>query len=180
MKYLYKLLLIVFTLAIVRSGYSQSDSVTNTIANFNIINGTKFSFDIYTLRTTAAPFIMGNSSYIVKYNPGSLTNPILSNVNPKYTIGGISNSYDQMQAMNLFASNKSSAVQLMYIGGTGENISSDPGVSGYGERIATVTLDILQAVQVTVQWDQLNSAVVSNSNGTAHNSFNGILRAYYL
>lgn len=174
MKYLYKLLMIVFTIAIVRSGYSQSDSVTNTLANFNIINGTQFSFDIYTLRTTAAPVIMGNSSYIVKYNAGSMTNPVLSNVNPKYTIGSVSNSYDQMASANLFASNKSTAVQLMYIGGAGENISGDPGVNGYGERIATVTLDILQPVLVTVQWDQLNSAVVSNTFGTVKNNFNGI------
>lgn len=174
MKYLFKLLMIVFTIAIVRSGYSQSDSVTNTIANFNIINGTQISFDIYTLRTTASSFIMGNTSYIIKYNPGSLTNPVLSNINPKYTIGGVTNSYDEMEARNLFASNKSSAVQLMYIGGAGENVSADPGVNGYGERIATLTLDILQNVLVTIQWDQLNSAVVSNTFATAKSNWNGI------
>ncbi|HMQ67906.1 MAG TPA: T9SS type A sorting domain-containing protein [Ignavibacteria bacterium] len=172
MKYLFKLLMIVFTFAIVRSGYSQSDSVTNTLTNFNIINGTKFSFDIYTLRTTASSFIMGNSSYIVKYTSGTLTNPVISNVNPKYTLGGVSNSYDEMISQRLSATR--TAVQLMYVSGPGENISDVPGSNGYGERIATVTLDILQSVSVTVQWDVLNSAVVSNTNGSAYNSFEGI------
>ncbi|MBP9192670.1 MAG: T9SS type A sorting domain-containing protein [Ignavibacteria bacterium] len=179
MKYLFKLLLIVFTLTIVKTGNSQSDTVAISLRNFDITNGNKFSYDIYLRRITSDPIFMGSSSFIVKYNPGTLTNPVLSNVNSKYTIGSVSNSYDEMRTASLFASNKATAVQLMYIGGSGADISSDPGSTGYGERLATVTLDILQNVNVTVQWDLLNSALVTNNFQTPapnySGSFSGVL-----
>ena len=48
-------------------------------------------------------------------------------------------------------------VNVIYSSGTGDNISNDPGTFGIGERIATVTMDILMSVPITLQWDQLNS-----------------------
>ena len=178
MKQLYKIFLAIFVLAALNSGYSQVDSVTNTITNFNIISGTQFSFDIYSLRTTSPTFLMGNSSFFVKFSAGAMSNPRLSNINPKYTIGSFTNSYDSMEVgFYPFATYNRVGVQLNYIGGPGDNITSDPGSLGLGERMATVTLDInssdLRTDTTTLLWDVLNSEVVSTGFLTAASTWNG-------
>lgn len=145
--------------------YSNSvsqNTVTNTIANFNIYdNGNKFSFDVYSLRTSAPNFVMGNSSYFFKYTLGAFGNAVITNVNPKYTIFSISNSYNEMASF-VYSSGKV-AIQIYYNnGGPGEVISNDPGVTTFGERIATINLDILdQSILPNLQWDNINTAVVN-------------------
>lgn len=179
MKHFFKFILVICIMTIFKNGYSQPDSVTNTITNFNIIGGTTFSYDIYTLRTSDPVFPMGSSSYYTTVNAGRLTNPRLSNINPKYTIGSLSNSYNPME-VHLFSAgvNNRVGVQLFYTGGSGEIITDDPGLEGYGERIATVTMDIISTDIIidttTLKWDIVNSDVVSTNFRTAVSNYNGI------
>lgn len=179
MKHFFKLFLVVCILTIFKTGYSQPDSVTNTITNFNISAGTTFSFDIYTLRTSDPVFPMGNSSYFVAFNAGRLNNPRLSNINPKYTIGSLSSSYNPMGVeLYPFTGNNKVGVQVFYTGGPGEIITDDPGIEGLGEKIATVTLDIISTDFVidttTLKWDTVNSDVVSTNFRTAVSNYVGI------
>ena len=67
MKHFYNLILILFLFVSVDSAKSQ-DTIVNNLHNFNIVDGTKFSFDIYAFRVTPSNFIMGSSSFIIKFN----------------------------------------------------------------------------------------------------------------
>ncbi len=184
MKALYKIFFAILLFFNYHSVFSQA-TMTNTITNFVITKGVKFSFDIYTLRTSVPAFRMGNSSYLIKFSvPGTLDNPVLSNINSKYTFGSVSDSYDSMETRfyHVLDDTDRVAVQVHYNGnngGVGDVISNVPGTFGLGERIATVTLDILQPVPNTAQWDIVNSAVVSPSFATAISTwvgfFNGTL-----
>ncbi len=173
MRFLYKILIVLFVIGIFNTVNSQT--VINTLTNFTITGGNKFSFDIYTLRTSIPDFRMGSSSYFIQYTAGTLANPVLSNVNPKYTLGSPTNSYLPMVSTSPFPTT-TTAVQVLYdpLGGIGDVITNIPGPSGNGERIATVTLDILMPVAVVVQWDTLNSAVVNPSFITATSSWRGV------
>jgi hypothetical protein len=176
MKHFYNSILIFLFLLSVNSAKSQdviiADTVVNNVTNFNIEAGTKFSFDIYALRTTAGSFVMGSSSFIIKFNAGTLNNPVLSNINPKYTTGSPTGSYSSM--ITAMVGTGKVGVNVIYSSGTGDNISNDPGTFGIGERIATVTMDILMPVPITLQWDQLNSAIVTPSFQTANSKYFGI------
>lgn len=155
------------------------NTVMNTVANFNITeNGTKFNFDIYTLRTSAGDFIMGNSSYFLRYTAGTFSNPVLTYINPKYTSGSVTNSYDQMRPFGY--SSGRVAVQLYYnSNGPGDIISSELGSLGYGEKIASVSMDIVSLNLPDFRWDNLNTAVVNPQNITATSTnvgyYNGTL-----
>jgi hypothetical protein len=175
-----KILTLAAALLIVISGDLRSQhAVTNNIANFNITeNGTKFSFDIFTLKTSNAEFRMGNSSYFIRYVTGTFSNPVLTYVNPRFTSGSVSASYDQMRPFGY--SSGRVAVQLYYnTNGPGDDVSSVPGPDGYGEKIATVKMDIISLNLPDVRWDNLNTAVVNVQNQTATSnnlgSFNGTL-----
>jgi hypothetical protein len=116
---------------------------------------------------------MGQSSYVVKYTQGALSNPVLSNINPKYTINSPTNSYDPMIAQALFPT-RSIVVQIAYRGGTGDVVSNDPGANGFGERIATVSMNIEAAIPIVLQWDTENSDVVGPGGfPTATSLWNG-------
>ncbi len=67
MKHFYNLILILFLFVTVNSVKAQ-DTVVCNLHNFNIEGGNKFSYDIYALRLTSGNFIMGNSSFVVKFN----------------------------------------------------------------------------------------------------------------
>lgn len=174
MKSLFKILFTLLLLTVFKNSSAQLDTVSNTITNFNITNGgTKFSYDIYILKNTPGAFRMGNSSFYVSYNANTLNNPVISNVNPKYTVGGMSSSYNAPFAV-ITPSQSKVGVQIQYIPSTsGEDISSNPGTFGLGEMICTVTLDIQSASLITLNWNQLNSAVVNPFFGTAYSRFFG-------
>jgi len=173
MKALSKILIVLLAVVMCESAFAQN-TVTNNIANFTLSNnGTKFSFDIFTLRTSSAPFSMGSTSFIVSYPTGRLSNPVLSNINPRYTSGSPSLSYNAMITQILL--NSKVGVQINYTGGLGDTITSVPGTNGMGELIATVTLDIINPIDTaTVKWDTINSAVVSPSFETAVSTWGGI------
>jgi len=164
MKHLFKILLTLCIISVCNSAYSQ-DTVSNTITNFNITDGgTKFSYDVYILRTTPSSFRMGSSSFYVRYTGATMNNPVLSNINPKYTVGSVSNSYTNPFTI-INGSTSKVGIQLLYTSGLGDDITDNPGFDGLGERVATVTMDILAAVAITFNWDQINSDVV-NPGGT--------------
>ncbi|MBX7042893.1 MAG: T9SS type A sorting domain-containing protein [Ignavibacteria bacterium] len=163
---------VVFLLAFA-AGAGAQNTVVNTIANFNITdNGTKFSFDVFTLKTSAPEFRMGNSSYFLRFVAGTFANPELTYINPKYTSGSVTASYDQMRGFG-YASGRV-AVQLFFnSNGLGDDISADPGVEGFGEKIATVRMDIVALNLPDLRWDNLNTAVVNTQNQSAMSTNNG-------
>ncbi|MBS1517669.1 MAG: T9SS type A sorting domain-containing protein [Bacteroidetes bacterium] len=160
MKHLKILALILMTVFSVNYSVSQN-TVTNTIANFSLFNnGSKFKFDVYSLRTSAPDFRMGNSSYFLKYTPGTFSNVVITNVNPKYTVLSSTNSYNEMDSYT-YSSGKVS-IQVYYNNlGPGDVISNDPGANGLGERIATINLDVVNQNNLPdLKWDNINTAVV--------------------
>lgn len=161
--------------------YSQN-TMTNTMTNFEVVNNaTEFEFDIYTLKTSAPDFLMGSSSYYVRFNIGNFTKVSIINVNERYTANVItdgSGSYDPMQAF-IYSSGRV-GVQVFYNGnGKGDTISGEPGIFGLGERIATVVLQIGSFDPPNLRWDNPNTAVVNPQNETAIStnvgSYNGLL-----
>ncbi len=160
-------------LCLISGKLSAQHTVVNTIANFDITeNGTKFSFDIFTLRTSEGNFRMGNSSYFLRFTTGTFANPILTYVNPKYTAGSVTASYNEMQPFGY--SSGRVAVQLYYnTNGPGDIITSEGGVQGYGEKIASVRLDIMNLNLPDLRWDAVNTAVVNPQNQSAVSTFSG-------
>lgn len=153
-------------------------AVTNTVANFNITdNGTKFSFDIYSLSTGKSEIRMGSSSFYIRFVAGTFANPELTFVNPKYTSGSVSNSYNEMR--HFIHSSGRVYVQLYYSGGTGDILSDEEGITGFGEKIASVSMDIVNYNLPDLRWDNVNTGVVNTLNQTAvstnNGSFNGTL-----
>ena len=176
MKHFYNLILILFLFVSVDSAKSQ-DTIVNNLHNFNIVDGTKFSFDIYAFRVTPSNFIMGSSSFIIKFNPtGTLESVSLTNINPKFTSGSPSGSYGPMICAMIGSqgNRRSVGVNVIYTGGTGDNISDVPGTFGIGERIATVNMKIQHPVFITLQWDTEESTIISPTFQTANSRYSGI------
>lgn len=155
----------------VNESISSTDLSTNTITNFQILNGgSKLSFDIYSLRTSGT-WSLGPSTYWVKYSSGMLINPVLTYMNPKFTIGSPTGSYNSASLAALTFSRKI-GLQINYNGGTGDLVSDIPGVTGFGEKIASIQLDIIQ-IFTNFQWDPLNSGINTTSNTYVPSTFNG-------
>jgi hypothetical protein len=139
MKKLYKLTVTLIILLVFKNGYSINDTTTSTITNFFVDNGITFSFDIYTLRNTPGVIRMGSSSYFFNIMPGNtVTNPVLTYVNPKYTVGSQTNSYDTMRVRMFGTGQTIIGLNIFYNGNGGDTISDDPGFNGLGEKIATI------------------------------------------
>jgi len=153
-----KLFAVLFLLLSLNVASALNDTVKCLVTNFTINpTATNFSFDLYVLRVTPGDFRMGNSSFYFRFNPGALGNAVLSNVNPKYTIGNPS--YLPMQAVTYLAINRFAA-QVHNIG-LGEIITNNPGPTGFGERVCTITMDILNTAHGIINWDLVNSGVVN-------------------
>lgn len=125
----------------------SEDTVMVRIRNFTI-TGDKLRFDIDCKLASATPFIMGSSTFVL--NATNLINPVLTNINPKYTIGG-GNGYYQMLTSNY--DNKLS-VQIIYLNSPGSFVSND------FERIATVTMDIVSN-DLSVGWNTQYTTVIN-------------------
>ena len=166
-------LITAFLLSVGYSTLFGQNTVVNTIANFDITeNGTKFNFDIFSQRTSVPEFRMGNSSYFLRFATGTFANPVLTYINPKYTAGSVTDSYNEMRPFGY--SSGRVAVQLYYnTYGPGDVISNEGGVQGYGEKIASVKLDIVNLNLPNLRWDEVNTAVVNPQNQTASSSFSG-------
>ncbi|MBS1551449.1 MAG: T9SS type A sorting domain-containing protein [Bacteroidetes bacterium] len=175
MKHFYNLILILFLFVSVNSARSQ-DTIVNNMHNFNIEDGTRFSFDIYALRITKPDFIMGNSSFIIKFTPGTLDSVTLTNINPKFTSGSPSGSYGPMicAMVGTPGNRRAVGVNVIYTSGSGDNISNDPGTFGIGERIATVNMKIQHPVPITLQWDAGESGIINPNFHLAASRYFGI------
>ncbi|MBX7042892.1 MAG: T9SS type A sorting domain-containing protein [Ignavibacteria bacterium] len=170
-----KFLLFALLSFVIGAGNVQSQTATVTVANFEIINsGTQFRFDLYVLRTGSVSYNMGSSTFVLDYTNGTIANPVISNQSPRYSTGN----YTGMDAITFFG--QQVALQINYVSGPGVEVLADPGVTGYGERVATLTLDILQAVQSQVTWDESSSAIVTPTflpivTSTYNGNYNGTL-----
>ena len=162
MKAIFKILIFIFIFLSGKICYSlPTDTVESTITNFQITNGaTKFSYDIYSYRVTSPQFFMGNSSYVIRFNSGTLNNPVITYANPKYTTGSPTNSYNAMTVTNTLSK---VSLQINTINGAvpGDEITHVPGFNGLGEKIATVQLDIVQPVTITLIFNVIDCGIVS-------------------
>ncbi|MDZ4711192.1 MAG: T9SS type A sorting domain-containing protein [bacterium] len=178
---------IVLTLLIVVciSMSASAQTATNTVDNFQITNGvTKFSFDIYTRRTSNPVYNMGNSSYAFTFTTGTLTNPVITYFNPRYKSGSPTGDYIDPMAIVPPTLPFLLLLQVNYSGlgaGTGDTVSSSLGITGLGEKIATIEMDILISnVQANFSWDPLTSEIVTPSfvpfiTSTYAGGYNGLL-----
>ncbi len=170
-----KFLLFLFALLIAGGTTVRSQTATVTAANFDITNaGTKFTFDIFVLRTSSQPYNMGLSTFVMDFTENVITNPVITNQNPKFSTGG----YGPMESLVFFG--QQVALQINYVSGAGEEITSDPGTSGFGERVASLTLDIVQNVQAEVTWNTNSSSIVTPTftpeiTSTYNGNYNGTL-----
>ena len=97
----------------------------HTLTNFNVNTSTnKFSFDIYSQSTDVQSIRVGLTSYYINFNNTALSSPVLSNINPKYTIGSPTGDYN---AMTVQIALGKIAVSISFSGngdGTGDVLST--------------------------------------------------------
>jgi hypothetical protein len=119
---------------------------------------------------------MGSSSYFFNILPGNtVANPVLTYVNPKYTVGSPTSSYDTMRVRMFGTAQTIIGLNLFYNGNGGDIISGDPGFNGLGEKIATVSLDILMPVQVSLTFNLEESNIIGTDlSNTLNNNYFGI------
>jgi hypothetical protein len=159
MKSFYYLIVVVFlTLS---TSFAQRVAM-HTLTNFNVNTSTnKLSFDIYSQRTGATTILVGVTSYYVNFNNAALSNPVLSNINPKYTAGSPTGDYN---AMTVQITLGKIAVTISFTGdvsGTGDVLST---TAPNGELMATVTLDITNPNATSaLSWDVTNSTMLASN-----------------
>lgn len=132
----------------------------HTITNFSVNTSTnKFSFDIYSQRTGTTFIRVGVTNYLIVFNNSGLNTPILSNINPKYTVGSPTGDYDAMTVETSFGNQVN--VTIRYTGstsGTGDLLST---TGPMGELICTVTLNIInQNTIAMVSWNTNDSQML--------------------
>jgi len=163
------IVLFFFSIIFTQKVTAQIDTCTNTLTNIQLLEGgTKLSFDIYSLRTYGT-WRMGSSAYIIKHTSGALSNPIITYMNPKFTSGSPSGSYNNAQISSVTSTRI--ALQILYSGGLGDSVSNIPGTTGYGEKIATIQTDY-NADSTILIWDLINSVIVTNSGGNVYSKWN--------
>jgi hypothetical protein len=147
--------------------------VRHTITGFNINTVTqKYSFDIYSMSTGLQSVRVGSTSYYLFFNHVALSSPVLSNINPKYTTGSPTGDYN---AMTVAMVSGEIVVTISYgaVGGGGTGDVLSPG-NPMGERICTVTLDIVQPIASSgLSWDTINSFMTTPSADPITNQFAG-------
>lgn len=116
-----------------------TDTIMLRMRNFTI-SSNKLRFDVDCKMISQTPFIMGSSTIVLEKN--NLTNPVLTNINPRYTIGG-GNGYYQMLTTEVV---DKISIQIIYLQPPGNLVLND------FERIATVTMDILDN-DFSVAWN---------------------------
>ncbi|MBS1517670.1 MAG: T9SS type A sorting domain-containing protein [Bacteroidetes bacterium] len=168
MKKIYKLSVLTALIFFCAFNLFAQNTATVTATNFQIINGgTKFSFDVHALRTSATPYNMGLSTFVLDFAPGALNNPVLSDQNTRFSTGN----YGTMTTIVFFG--QQVALQINYISGAGMEVTNVPGTTGFGEKLATITLDILQNVQANLAWDPSSSDIVTPTFGQVVSTYNG-------
>lgn len=156
-------------LLLVGETFTQQRDATSTITNFTRGGGI-YSFDIYARRTGPDNIRIGISSFYLNFNNVALTNPFLTNVNPKYTgTSGLTNDYAPM-TVDVIAGKL--AITVFFTGngefGTGQLLST---TLPDGELICTVNLTITNpAASSNLAWDLINSAITDSRGAPAVNN----------
>ncbi|WKZ71248.1 MAG: T9SS type A sorting domain-containing protein [Melioribacteraceae bacterium] len=145
----------------------------HTITNVNVDTDlNKYSFDIYSKSTGGTSIRVGLTSYYINFNSLGLANPILSNVNSKYTTGSPTGDYDELTVEIVGGTNI--AVTIWFSGdgdGIGDVLSTD---GENGERIATVTLDITNSeLTAGISWNEIDSGMITPTFQLITNNYQG-------
>ena len=153
------------------TGFAQRIAV-HTITNFDVdTTSNTFSFDIYSQSIGAQSIRVGLTSYYFNFDSSALSTPVLSDVNPKYTIGSPTGDYNEMTAEIILGE---IAVTILFNGngvGTGDTLST---IGPLGELICTVTLRIDNPNNtIYLRWDSTNSAMNTPSFQTITNFYQG-------
>ena len=144
----------------------------HTITNFDLnTTANTFSFEIYSQNIGVQNIRVGLTSFYFDFKSSSFSLPVLSEINPKYTLGSPTGDYDGMTAeINL----GKIAVTILFTGngeGTGDTLSR---VGPLGEHICTVSLGVTDlGAQLNLSWDQINSAMNTPTLQTISNVYQG-------
>ena len=174
MKFIYYI--IVFVFLSLNTVIAQRVAV-HTLTNFDVNTSTnKFSFNIYSQRTSVNTIRVGTTSYLIYFNNLALTTPVLSNINPKFTAGSATGDYDAMNVGTSFGNEVNVTINFAGNGdGTGDLLSNSGPI---GELICTITMDITnQSLAANVSWDEINSALQTPSLQAVTNSYSGSFNA---
>ena len=163
--------IIVLLLVLPNTIFSQREA-THTITDFEVNTSTnKFSFDIYSQNTGLQSIRVGLTSYYFNIDSSAFSSPVLSNVNPKYTIDSPTGDYTEMTTEIILGE---IAVTILFTGngdGTGDTLST---IGPLGELICTVTLDITDpGANLSLSWDQINSTMNTPTFQTITNIYQG-------
>jgi len=145
-------------------------SATHQIKN-PVVNGSNFSFDIYSYSSGTTGINVGNTSYYIDVDQTGgfdfVTAPVLSNANVKFTSAdGTSNDYGTMDVQWITVGVVKKVVVTIYATGNGAGTGLALSTTGPdGELMCTVTLKIANATHTSqMSWDQTNSAMVTMTN----------------
>lgn len=171
MKKLFSVLFILGISALLTNVFGQREQ-TSTIKNASLdACNSKLSFEIWSRSTGATTTIpVGVSSFLISINSASLNNPILSNVNSKFSTSNGQNNFSlqgvDYNQMGVQITSGKVNVTIYYTGDAFgfETLST---ASPDGERICTVTLDITNHASTSdLIWDEINSSITL-TNGAA-------------
>lgn len=140
---------------------SANDSTIVKLSNVLVLDN-KLKFDLECKLISSTPFIMGSSTFA--FNKTFLSNPILSNVNPKYTIGN-GNGYYQMMVGDY---GDQIVIQIIYLNPPGNYMINN------FERIATITTNIDGAY--SLNWNNNLSYIINPQYIRANVIFNEHLK----
>lgn len=170
-RFYFIILWVSFTLNIV---FAQRIAM-HTLTNFDVNTSTnKLSFDIYSQSIGPTSLVwVGVTTYYINFNNVALNNPVLSNINPKYTLGSPSGDYDEMTIGLSLIPPQKIVVTIKYNGNFGLGAALET-AGPIGERMCTVTLNISnQSLTGAVNWDELNSAMQTSNLQFLDNQFQG-------
>lgn len=138
------------------------DTVIGRITNLEIVDN-RVSFDIETKLVSSTPFKMGSSTFTIAITDNALSNPVLTNINPKYTVGNGTGYYNMM--VNQFDNQIS--LQILYLYEPSSYLSNEY------ERIATIKM-IMNDDVFFLTWNREMSFMINPQYGKAHFILNGL------
>ncbi len=141
---------------------TSTDTVIGRIYNMELIDN-KVKFDIETKLVSGKPFQMGSSTFTIAFDKNDLSNPTLSNVNPKYTVGNGTGYYNMM--VNQFDNQIS--LQILYLYEPSSFLSTEY------ERIATITMDVNDDT-FWLTWNREASLMINPQYKKSHFILNGL------
>jgi hypothetical protein len=136
---------------------AAQQEVTFSIVNPTVV-GPTLTYEIWARSTGNPPELrVGLADFYFTFNNNGLQNPVISEINPKYTEGSPTESYD---AITSASTNGSFYINIKYnFMGPGDLLSME---APNGEKICRVTFSIKNSVETgTVRWDITNSGFMN-------------------